>query len=90
MENGGEAGQKAAQGISGYELAILAGIGLLGLAVVRWLVHHPEESRRLDMALLLGTQKASLALSDASRRVGDKFRYVADRAGTQYNEIRSV
>jgi hypothetical protein len=86
MENGGDKGQ----GIAGMELALLASIGLLGLAVVRWLVHHPEESRRLDMVLLLGTQKATLAISDGCRRVGDKFRYVADRAGTQYNEIRSL
>ena len=78
------------EGITAPQMALLALVGIAGLAAIRWLVRHPEESRRLDMAILLGTQKASLALSDGLRHLGDRFRYVADRAGTQYNEIRSV
>jgi hypothetical protein len=41
------------------------------------------------MAILLGTQKGSLLISDGCRKLGDRFRFVADKAGTQYNQIRS-
>jgi hypothetical protein len=76
--------------ISTRQMAFLALLGIAGLAAIRWLVHHPEEARRIDMAILLGTQKTSLWLSDQSRHIGDRFRFVADKAGTQYNQIRSI
>lgn len=80
---------KAAEGVTAKQLAFLALLGIAGCALVRWLVQHPEEARRIDMAILLGTQKGSLLISDGCRKLGDRFRFVADKAGTQYNQIRS-
>ena len=75
---------------SSRELAILALIAVAGFAAIHWLVRNPQKAREIDLGILLGTQKASLAISDGCRRIGDQFRYIADKAGTQYNEIRSV
>lgn len=87
MENGSNGGKGPR--ITSGEMAFLALLGIAGLAAIRWLVQHPEEARRIDMAILLGTQKTTLAISDQCRKLGDKFRYIADKAGTQFNELRA-
>jgi hypothetical protein len=76
--------------ISGKEIAFLVLLGIAGVSCIRWLVHNPDKTKQIDMAILLGTQKLSLAISDGFRKLGDGSRYVADKAGTQYNQIRSL
>jgi hypothetical protein len=76
--------------IPARQIAFLALLGIAGICAIRYLVRHPDDARRIDMAILLGTQKASLTISDGLRALGDRFRFVADKAGTQYNEIKSL
>jgi hypothetical protein len=72
------------------DVALAIGLGILGISGIRWILHHPDEARKVDMAILLGTQKVSLRVSDGLRKAGDGARFVADKAGTQYNHIRSI
>lgn len=72
------------------EILLAIGLGIAGLSGIRWILRHPEEAKKVDMAILLGTQKVSLRVSDGFRKAGDGARYVADKAGTQYNHIRSI
>jgi len=76
--------------LSAGEIAVLAAIGIAGLAAIRWIIRHPANAREIDARILLGTQKCCLGISDGCRYVGDRFRYIADKAGTQFNEIRSA
>jgi len=76
--------------ITAPQIAFLAAIGIAGLLAIRWLARNPEDARRIDLGILLGTQKTCLRISDGCRYVGDKFRYIGDKAGTQFNEIRSA
>ena len=76
--------------ISGKQIAFLALVGIAGICAIRWLVRHPDDSRRIDMAILLGTQKVALSCSDGLRALATGCRKVADHAGTQYNEIKSL
>ena len=87
MNDGNATGRNS---LSGKEMAVLAAIGIAGLAAIRWLLRHPESARQIDGAILIGTQKCCLQISDGCRLIGDKFRYIADKAGTQFNEIRSA
>jgi len=87
MDDGNPSGKGR---LTAAEMAVLAAIGIAGLALIRWLLHHPDNAREIDARILLGTQKCCLGISDGCRFVGDRFRYIADRAGTQFNEIRSA
>jgi hypothetical protein len=86
MDDGNTPGREQ---INGRQIAFLAVLGIAGLAAIRWLVRHPEDARRIDLGILLGTQKCCLRISDGCRFIGDRFRYVADKAGTQFNDIRN-
>jgi hypothetical protein len=39
------------------DVALAIGLGILGISGIRWILHHPDEARKVDMAILLGTQK---------------------------------
>jgi hypothetical protein len=87
MDDGNATGRN---GFTGRDIAVLVAIAIAGLGTVRWLLRHPENAREIDARILLGTQRCCLGISDGCRKLGDGFRYVADKAGTQFNEIRSA
>jgi hypothetical protein len=63
------------------DLAIAGAIGYFGVLAIRWLFQHPEHSRTIYMRGCLITQKSC-------HEFADKFRIVADKAGTEYNRMR--
>lgn len=53
----------------------------VGAFAIHWLLSHPDSARTIRMRIALTVQKGALGVSDSAR-------YVADRAGTEYNRMR--
>jgi hypothetical protein len=63
------------------DVILASGIGIAGICAIRWILQHPDDAIQIRMRILLATQKTFLAISD-------RCRYIADRAGTEYNKVR--